>query len=56
MDAKAMVITLRSLKLYGMAQAAEELNAQGSPAYQQSQPILGALIKAETGGSVSGRL
>jgi DNA replication protein DnaC len=48
MDAKAMVITLKSLKLHGMAQAVEELDAQGSPAYQQSQPILGALIKAET--------
>ncbi len=47
MDAKAMAITLKSLKLHGMAHAVDEMHAQGSPAYQSAQPVLGALIKAE---------
>jgi hypothetical protein len=34
MDTKAMAITLKSLKLHGMPQAVDELDAQGSPAYQ----------------------
>lgn len=42
-----LVVTLKSLKLYGMAQALGELVEQGSPVYQNAQPILGALVKAE---------
>lgn len=42
-----MAATLKTLKLHGMAQAVDELDAQGSPAYQNAQSILSALIKAE---------
>ena len=34
MRAEAMVTTLKALKLFGMAQAIEELARQGAPAYQ----------------------
>jgi len=47
MQHEAMVTTLRSLKLFGMAQAVTELAQQGAPAYQGAQPILGSLLKAE---------
>lgn len=47
MQPDAMVTTLKSLKLFGMAQAVEELAAQNSPAYQHAQSILGILLKAE---------
>lgn len=47
MQPDAMVTTLKSLKLFGMAQAVEELAAQNSPAYQHAQSILGSLLKAE---------
>jgi DNA replication protein DnaC len=47
MPADAMVKTLRALKLFGMAQAVEELAAQGSPAYHQAEAILANLLKAE---------
>ena len=43
----ALVTTLKSLKLFGMAQATAELASQGSPAYQQAEPILQCLLKAE---------
>jgi len=42
-----MAVTMKSLKLYGMAQAVEDLAAQGAPAYQAVQVILGNLLKAE---------
>ena len=44
----AVVIMLRSLKMYGMAQAASDLMEQGSPAFDAAIPILSQLLKAET--------
>lgn len=44
---EAMVTTLKSLKLFGMAQAIEELSAQSSPAYLNAQSILDSLLKTE---------
>src|SRR5271156_3471058 len=44
----AIVVMLRSLKMYGMAQAAGELMEQGAPAYDSAVPILSQLVKAET--------
>jgi len=38
---------LRSLKLYGMANAVEDLVAQGAPAFETATPILSQLLKAE---------
>ncbi|MFO1210667.1 MAG: IS21-like element helper ATPase IstB [Amaricoccus sp.] len=43
----AVVIMLRSLKMYGMAQAATDLIEQGAPAFDASVPILAQLLKAE---------
>jgi DNA replication protein DnaC len=47
MQADAMVTTLKSLKLFGMAQAVETLAAQGAPAYRGAESILDSLLKAE---------
>ncbi len=47
MSPNPLVITLKSLKLFGMAQAVEELATQGSPAYLQAEAFLGNLLKAE---------
>jgi DNA replication protein DnaC len=44
----ALVIMLRSLKMYGMAQAVEELAQQGAPAFEAAIPVLSQLLKAET--------
>jgi DNA replication protein DnaC len=44
----AVVIMLRSLKMFGMAQAASDLMEQGSPAFEAAVPILSQLLKAET--------
>ena len=44
---EAMITTLKALKLFGMAQAVEELAAQSSPAYLNAQSILDSLLKAE---------
>jgi DNA replication protein DnaC len=44
----ALVIMLRSLKMYGMAQAVEELAQQGAPAFEAAVPLLSQLLKAET--------
>ena len=44
----ALVIMLRSLKMYGMAQAVDELAQQGAPAFEAAIPILSQLLKAET--------
>ena len=43
----AVVVSLKSLKLHGMASAVAELAEQGSPAYQQSTGLLDQLIRAE---------
>ena len=38
---------LRSLKMYGMAQAVTDLIEQGAPAFDAAVPILSQLLKAE---------
>lgn len=43
----AIVIMLRSLKMPGMAQAVNDLQEQGSPAFEAAMPILSQLLKAE---------
>ena len=45
--AAAIVIMLRSLKMYGMAQAVGDLIEQGAPAFEAAIPILSQLLKAE---------
>ena len=45
--AGGIVIMLRSLKMYGMAQAVTDLTEQGAPAFESSVPILSQLLKAE---------
>jgi len=47
MKADAMVTTLKSLKLFGMAGSVADMAAQSSPAYQQAVPVLESLLKAE---------
>lgn len=47
MSADALITTLKSLKLFGMAGAVDSLAAQGAPAYQQAVPVLADLVKAE---------
>lgn len=47
MSADAMITTLKSMKLHGMAGAIAELAEQGSPAFKQSGELLDKLIKAE---------
>lgn len=44
----ARVIMLCSLKMYGMAQAVEDLAQQGAPAFEAAVPMLSQLLKAET--------
>ena len=44
----AMVATLKSLKLFGMAHAVADLAAQGAPAFDAAQAMLAQLLKAET--------
>ncbi len=43
----AVVVMLRGLKMYGMAQAVSDLIEQGAPAFDASVPILSQLLKAE---------
>src|SRR3546814_20051960 len=43
----AVVIMLRSLKMYGMSQAVTDLIEQGAPAFDAAVPILSQLLKAE---------
>jgi len=43
----AVIIMLRSLKMYGMAQAVTDLIEQGAPAFDAAIPILSQLLKAE---------
>lgn len=47
MSADALVTTLKSMKLHGMADAVAELAEQGAPAFKQSNELLEKLIKAE---------
>lgn len=47
MSPNALVSTLKALKLFGMAQALDELATQGAPAYHQAEALLGTLLKAE---------
>jgi DNA replication protein DnaC len=47
MKLTAMIATLKSIKLFGMAKAVDELAAQASPAYVSAQPVLDDLLKAE---------
>ena len=47
MSIDSMITTMKSLKLYGMAQSIDELSGQASPAYRQAEPILQKLLKAE---------
>ena len=47
MQHEGHVRILKSLKLFGMAQAIEELGNQNSPAFNQALPMLDSLIKAE---------
>ena len=44
---EAMITTLRSLKLFGMAHAVAELGEQGGPAFNAAQGMLSDLLKAE---------
>jgi DNA replication protein DnaC len=43
----ALVVMLRGLKMFGMAQAVGELIEQGAPAFDAAVPILSQLLKAE---------
>jgi DNA replication protein DnaC len=47
MKTDAMITTLKSLKLFGMADTISNMTTQASPAYQQALPILETLLKAE---------
>lgn len=47
MSVESLLLTLKQLKLYGMAQSIGELSSQDSPAYSQAEPILRQLLKAE---------
>jgi DNA replication protein DnaC len=47
MQHEAMQDLFKSLKLWGMAQALEDLAGQDSPAYQAAMPVLAGLLKAE---------
>jgi DNA replication protein DnaC len=47
MNAEPMIATLKSLKLFGMADTIATMAEQSSPIYQQATPILETLLKAE---------
>ena len=47
MQPEPLVATLKALKLFGMAQAIDELASQGAPAFHEVQPLLDKLLKAE---------
>ena len=47
MNTEAMITTLKTLKLFGMADTIGTMATQASPAYQQAVPILETLLKAE---------
>ena len=48
--AGALIVMLRGLRMYGMAQATAELTEQGAPAFEASIPVLSQLLKAELAG------
>ncbi len=43
----AVVVMLRGLKMFGMAQAVDDLIEQGAPAFEAAVPVLSQLLKAE---------
>ena len=43
----ALVVMLRGLKMYGMAQAVGDLVEQGAPAFEAAIPTLSHLLKAK---------
>lgn len=43
----AVVVMLRDLRMYGMAQAVDDLIEQGAPAFDAAVPVLSQLLKAE---------
>jgi len=43
----AVVVMLRGLKMFGMAQAVSDLIEQGAPAFESAVPMLAQLLKAE---------
>lgn len=47
MTADAMITTLKSLKLFGMADSVATLSEQAAPMVQQALPILETLLKAD---------
>lgn len=47
MQHEALIAGLKSIRLYGMASAVDELAAQSSPSYETTQETLGVLLKAE---------
>ncbi len=47
MSSEALISTLKSLKLYGMAQAVDDLAQQSAPAFVKTQSMLNTLLKAE---------
>ena len=47
MHPEAMIATFKTLKLYGMAQAVDDLAQQGSPAWHGAESVLDVLLKAE---------
>mgnify|MGYP001021885973 CR=1 FL=1 len=47
MNADAMIATLKTLKLFGMAGTIADMADQSSPAYRQAVPVLESLLKAE---------
>ena len=47
MKTDTMITTLKSLKLFGMADTIADLSIQSSPLFQQSIPILENLLKSE---------
>lgn len=47
MHPEAMIATFKSLKLFGMAHAINDLAEQGSPAWHSAESVLDALLKAE---------
>lgn len=47
MNNESMITTLKSLKLFGMADSIASLSEQSAPAFMQSVPVLESLLKAE---------
>ena len=47
MSSESLLGALKSLKLHGMAQAADELARPGAPAFSTIKPMLNTLVEAE---------